>query len=171
MESTLSSRCSRSDPLLSRKVAALAHLISLPPHDLVIWTDGSVPLPFDKCGSGVLANCSFCTEATISFLVGPVCSSFSAEAYAFLQAFCWSRKHQKSAIFLLLLCDSRSVLATLSSLPSFLLPQSLWHIWQGLFFLLYYQSKMDPRTLVSSGNDANDELARRGSLLVPSGIS
>ena len=71
--STLSSPCSRSDPPHSRQGAALAHLDSLPPHDLVLWTDGSVPFPFGKGGSGVLANCSLCgTEATLSFSAGPV---------------------------------------------------------------------------------------------------
>ena len=44
-ESTLSSPGSRSDPLLSRQGAALAHLDSLLPHDLVLWTDGSIPSP------------------------------------------------------------------------------------------------------------------------------
>ena len=58
VESTLSSPCSRSDPPHSRQGAALAHLDSLPPHDLVLWTDGSVTSPFGKGGSGVLANCS-----------------------------------------------------------------------------------------------------------------
>ena len=38
----------------------------------------------------------------------------------------------KSAISLLLLSDSCSVLATLSSPPSFLLSQTLWQIWQEL---------------------------------------
>ena len=38
----------------------------------------------------------------------------------------------KSAISLLLLSDSRSVLTTLSSPPSFLLSQTLWQIWQEL---------------------------------------
>ena len=58
VKSTLSTPCSRSDPPLSRQGAALAHLDSLPPHDLVVWTDGSVPFAFGKGGSGVLANCS-----------------------------------------------------------------------------------------------------------------
>ena len=53
---TLTSSCSRSDPPLSRQGADLAHLDSLPPHDLVLWTDGSVPLPFGKGGSGILAK-------------------------------------------------------------------------------------------------------------------
>ena len=78
VESTLPTPCSRSDPPLSGQGAALAHLDSLPPHDLVLWTDGSVLFPFGKGGSGVLANCSLCgTEATLSFSAGPVCLSFS----------------------------------------------------------------------------------------------
>ena len=111
---------------------ALAHLNSLPLHDLVLWTDGSVPFLFGKGGSGVLANCSLCsTEVTLSFSAGPVCSSFSAVACVILQALCWSRQNQEACHFssLLLLSDSRSVLTTLSSPPSVLLPQSLWQIW------------------------------------------
>ena len=135
VEFTHSTPCSRSDPPHSRQGAALAHLDSLPPHDLVLWTDGSVPFPFGKGGSGVLATCSLCgTKAALSFSAGPVCSSFSAEACAILHALCWSRQHHKVCHFssLLLLSDSRSVLATLSSPPSFLLSQTLWQIWQEL---------------------------------------
>ena len=112
VESTLSTPCSRSDPPLSRQGVALAHLDSLPPHNLVLWTDGSVPFRFGKGGSGVLANCSLCgTEATLSFSAGPVCSSLSAEACAILHALCWSRQHHKVCRFSsLLLSDSRSVL-------------------------------------------------------------
>ena len=137
VESTLSSPCSRSDPPHSRQGAALAHLDSLPPHDPVLWTDGSVPFPFGKGGSGVLANCSLCgTEATLSFSAGPVCCSFSAEACAILHALCWSRQHHEVCHFssLLLLSDSRSVLATLFSPPPFLLSQTVWQIWQELSF-------------------------------------
>ena len=126
VESTLSTPCSCSDPPLSCQGAALAQLDSLPPHDLILWTGGFVP--FGKGGSGVLANCSLCgTEATLSFSAGPVCSSFSAEACAILHAFCWSRQHQQVCHFssLLLLSDSCSVLATLSSPLSFLLAQTL----------------------------------------------
>ena len=124
VETTLSTPCSRSDPPHSRQGAVLAHLDSLPTHDLVLWTDGSVPLPFGKGGCGVLANCSLCgTEATLSFSAGLVCSRFSAEACAILHALCWSRQHQQVCHFssLLLLSDSRSVLTTLFSPPSFLL--------------------------------------------------
>ena len=119
-------------PPHSRQGAALAHLDSLPAHDLALWTDGSVPFPFGKGGSGVLANCFLGgTEATLSFSAGPVCSSFSTEACVILHAFCWSRQHQQVCHFssLLLLSDSHSVLTTLSSPPSFLLSQTLCQIW------------------------------------------
>ena len=46
VESTLPTPCSRSDSPLSRQGVALAHLDSLPSHDLVLWTDGSVPFSF-----------------------------------------------------------------------------------------------------------------------------
>ena len=140
VESILFSPCSRSDPPLSRKGAAFAHLDSLLPHDLVLWTNGSVPFPFGKSGCGVLANCSLCgTEATLSFLAGPVCSSFFAETCAILQALCWSRQHQQVCHFsFLLLSDSRSVLTTLSSLPSFFVPSTSISLAGTVFSLLLF---------------------------------
>ena len=48
VEFTLFSPCSRSDPPLSRQSDALAYLDSLPPHDLVLWANSSVPLPAGK---------------------------------------------------------------------------------------------------------------------------
>ena len=174
VESTLSTPCSRSDPPLSRQGVALAHLDSLPPHDLVLWTDGSVPFPFGKGGSGVLANCSLCgTEATLSFSSGAVCSSFSAEACAILHALCWSRQHHKVCHFSsLLLSDSRSVLATLSSPPFFLLSQTLWQIWQELssFSSCSIRLQWVPVLSFLPGNNAANELARQGALLAPSAI-
>ena len=152
------------------KVRLSPTLTLSPPHDLVLWTDGSVP--FGKGGSGVLANCSLCgTEATLSFSAGPVCSSFSAEACAILHAHCWSQQHQQVCHFssLLLLSDSRSVLATLSSPPSFLLSQTLWQIWQELSSLFCsIRLQWVPVHSFLPGNGAADELTKRGALLGPS---
>ena len=130
----------------------LAHLDSLPHHHLVIWTDASAPFPFDKSGSGVLANCSHCiTEATFSFLAGPVCSSFSVEACTILQALCWSRQHHQVCHFssFLLLSDCFSVLVILS----FLLPQSLWQELSS-FFSCSIRLQWVPGHLFFQGNDA-----------------
>ena len=141
----------------------------------MLWTDGSVAFSFGKGGSGVLANCFLCgTEASLSFSAGPVCSSFSAEACAILHALCWSRQHQQVCHFssLLLLSDSRCVLATLSSPPSFLLSQTLWQIWQELFSLSSCSIRLQ-WVLGHSflpGNDTADKLARQVALLAPSTI-
>ena len=100
VESTLSSSYSNAGPPLFHHDAALAHLDSLFSHDVLIWTDGSVPFPFGKGGSGVFANCSLCgTETTYSFSAGPVCSCFSPETCAILHALCWSRQHQQVCHF------------------------------------------------------------------------
>ena len=165
MDITLSFPCFRSDPPLSRQGAVLAHLDSLPSHDLVIWTDGSVPFPFGKGGSGVLNNRSLCsTEATLSFSADPVCSSFSSEACAILQALRSPWQHQQ-------VCHlSSPPISVLSSPLCFLLSQTLW---QKLSFLasLTIRLQWDPGHLFHPRNDTADELARLGTLLLPFAIS
>ena len=87
-------------PLFLAKVR-LSPTLTLSP--LMMWYFGQTalfPFPFGKGGSGVIANCSLCgTETTLSYLAGPVCSSFSAEACAILHALCWSRQHQQACHF------------------------------------------------------------------------
>ena len=151
------------------------HLDSLPSHDLVIWTDGSVFFLSGKSGSGVLANCSFCgPEVTFFHLVGSVCSSLSAEARAILQALCWSRQQQQVCHFssLFLLSNCHLVLATLIYSPSFFLRQTLWQIWQELSSLSFFTIRLQwiPDQSFLTANEAADELTRRVVLVVLSAI-
>ena len=91
-----------SPSILLHAFTLISHLESLPPHDLVLWTNGSVPFPFGKDSSGVLVNSSRCgTEATLSFSAGPVCSSFFPRSASFCTLFAGLGSTIKSAISLL----------------------------------------------------------------------
>ena len=72
----------------------------------------------------------------------------------------------------LLQSDSRSVLTTLSSFPSFFLPQTLWQIWQELSSLSSCSIRLQwvPGHLFLPRNDTTDELVRWEALLVLSAI-
>ena len=140
---------------------------------LMIWRSGQTILFLSFLAKTALAYLPIALSVALShifFSTGPVCSSFSAEACAILQALCWSRQHQEVCHFssLLLLSDSRSVLATLSSPSYFFLPQSL----SNLFSLFSSSVRLQwvPGHSFLPDNDADDELARLGALLVPSAI-
>ena len=44
--------------VLAKVWLSLTSALSPPPYDLVLWTNGSVPFPFGKGGSDMLAGCS-----------------------------------------------------------------------------------------------------------------
>ena len=139
----------------------------------MLRTESSVPLLFGKGGNGVLDNCSlFGTEATLFFSVGPVCSSFFAEACAILHALCWSWQHLQVCNFfsLLFLTDFRFVLATLFSSSSFLLTHSLWQELSSLSSCSIRLQWVHGHSFLP-GNGASDDLARLEALLVHSVIS
>ena len=159
-------------PLTLAKVQ-LSPILTLSP--LMIWYSGQTALFLFFLAKVALAYLpTALSVATLSFSAGPVCSSFSAKACAILHALCWSWQHHKVCHFssLLLLCDSRSVLATLSSPPSFLLSQTLWQIWQELSSLSSCSIRLQwvPGHSFLPRNNAADKLPRRGALLAPSTI-
>ena len=143
------------------------YLDSLPSHDLVIYTNGSVLFLFGKEGSSILTNRSLCgAEAILSYSAAPECSSFSVKYCAILLAFRWTRQHQQDCQFFsfLFLSNFRFILETLLSFLTFLLSQALWHIWQELSFLSSYffiNLQWVPVYSFVPVNDALDELARQ----------
>ena len=107
-----------------------------------------------------------------SFQKAQYAQVFPLKPVPFCTLFAGLGSTNKSAISLLLLSDSRFVLTTLSSPPSFFLCQTLWQIWQELSSLSFCSIRLQwvPGHLFLPGNDAADELVRRGALLVPSAI-
>ena len=123
---------------------------------LIIWYSGQTALFLSlfPCGSGILAICSLCgTEATLSFSAGSVCSSFSAEAYPFCTLFVSAAPTSlpfllSSPIIWLSSCPHHPVLSSVFPFIS----NSVADLAGTVFsLLLFYQSTMGPRTLVSPG--------------------
>ena len=78
----------------ARLQSASNRLSSLPPSDIQVWTDGSVPSLFGPDGAGVYVTCSKCnTSNSLSFFTGPIASSFTAETFALKQGLHWCTTH------------------------------------------------------------------------------
>ena len=175
VELALSAQCSRFDPSLFRHDTGIAHLDSLPNHDIVIWTDGYVPHSFGKRCLGVLANYSICgAKTTISCLAGPVCSIFFSEICIIMHAliWCWQDKqfcHFFSFIFLL---DFHYPCYIFSLRFSFflLLPKTSGRNYSFSASLFSKKLRGVFGHSFFVGNDTPDELAKRGALLQPSAV-
>ena len=136
---------------------------------LVLLIYGSVPFAFGKGGSGMLANCSLCgTKAILPFPQAQYSQASPLKPSPFCTLFAGlgsTNKYATSLFFFYLTL-------VLSFSPSFLLPQSLYQIWQELSSLSSSSIRLQwvPRHSFLPGNDAADELARMGALLVPTAI-
>ena len=108
--------------------AAFAHLDSLLPHYLVLWTDSSAFFLLARAALVYLPTAlSVALRPLFSFQQAQYAQVFLLKPVPFCTLFAGLGSTNKPAISLLL-SYSCSVLATLLSLPSFLLSQTLWQI-------------------------------------------
>ena len=155
----------------ARLLSASSRLPSLPPSDIQVWTDGSIPSLFGPGGAGVYVTCSKCnTSNSLSFSTGPIASSFTAKTFALKQGLNWCTSHLMTCKFqsVLFLTDSQSALSIISSAPSYLLPESLWNVWS-------HASSLSNNTTLSfqwvpshaglPNNEKKDLLAKAGASL------
>ena len=127
VESTISTPCSRFDPPLTRQGATLAHLDFLP---LMILCFGQTALFLFLLARAAPASLptvlSVALRPHFLFWQAQYAQVFPLKPASFCTLFAGLGSTNKSAISLLLLSDSRSVLTTMSFTPSFLLSQTLW---------------------------------------------
>ena len=130
VESTLSFPCSCFDLPLSLVKVRLSLILTLSP--LMIWYSGQTALFLFLLARAAPAYLPTALSVTLRplfpFQQAQYVQVFPMKPAPFCMLFAGLGSTNKFATFLLLLSDSRSVLATLSSPPSFLLPQTLWQI-------------------------------------------
>ena len=151
----------------------LSPTLTLSPHDLVLWTDGLFLFLLAKAAPTSMPTAlSVAPRPLFPFWHAQYVQVFLLKAAPFCTLFAGLGSTNKSAISLLLLSVSRSVLATLSSPLSLFLSQTQWQIWQELSSLSFCSIRLQwvPGHSFLPGHDAGDELFRRRALLAPSAI-
>ena len=142
----------------------------------MIWSSGQMALFLFLLAKAALAYLptalSVALRPLFPFQQAQYVQVFPLKPAPFCTLFAGLGSTNKSATSFLLLSDSRSVLATLSFLPSFFLSQTLWQIWQERSSLASCSIRLQwvPRHLFLLGNNTANELARWGALLAPSAI-
>ena len=158
---------------LSLAKVRLSPTLTLSP--LMIWYSGLTALFLFLSAGAALAYLptafSVAPKPLFPFQQAQYVQVFPLKPGSFCTLFAGLGSTNKSAISLLFLSNSRSFLTTLFSPPSFLLPKTLWQIWQELSFLsCSIRLQWVPGHPFLPGNDAANELARRRALLAPSAI-
>ena len=150
---------------------ALAHIDSL--SFLMIWCSGLTALFLFVLAKAALAYLptvlSVAPKSLFPSQLAQYVQASLLKPAPFCMLFAGLGNTNKSATSLLF---SSYLTLTLSSPPSFLLPQSLWQIWQELSFLSFCSNRLQwvPEHSFLPGNNTADELAIRRVLLAASAI-
>ena len=165
VEYTLFSPRSRSDIPLSHQSAPLSHLTS--------WCSGLTALflfLLVKAALTTLPTAHFVAlRPPFPFRQAQFVQVFPLKPAPFCKLSAGLGSTITTALSLFLLSDSRSVLTTLSSPPSFLLPQAFWQELSSFSSRSIRLHWVLGHSFLPE-NDGADQLARRGALLLPSAI-